>query len=86
MKIRTIGNKIRIDIEEPSVGGLDTSSMPTAVECGTVVDVGGGVEAGMFAPGNRVFYKSWGVDIVTYEGKKYYFIDLDTKALCAIVK
>lgn len=85
MKIKTIGNKIRIEVGEPSVGGLDTSSMPTAVECGEVLEVGPNVAIDL-KKGDKVLYKSWGVDIVNYEGKRYHFIDLDTKAVCALIK
>lgn len=85
MKIRPMGNKVQIEVEEPSVGALDTASMPTAIEYGEVLSIGPDVKVDV-KKGDHVFFKSWGCDIITYEGKRYYFVDMDTKSLCAVVK
>lgn len=84
MKIRTIGNKIQLKVDEPEIGGLVTESMPIAVECGEVVGIGEEVKLPI-KKGDKIFFKSWAVDIITHEGKKYYFIDSDTKGICAII-
>lgn len=94
MKIIPLGNRIQLDIKEPAAGELSLQSMPTAIEYGTVIGIGPDVSqfwAGKELPvhikvGDKVFFKSWAVDIITHEGKKYYFISEDTKGLCAIVK
>lgn len=84
MKIKTIGNRIQLKIEEPTVGGMNIASMPTAVECGEVIGIGEDVKLPV-KKGDKIFFKSWGVDIVTHEAIRYYFISEDTKAICAIV-
>lgn len=85
MKIKTLGNRIQLDIKEPSVGGLDTTSLPTAIEFGEVIGVGESIKSDLEV-GDKVFFKAWGVDIITHEGKRYYFISEDTNAICALVK
>ena len=35
--------------------------------------------------GDKVQYKSWAVDIVTVEGKRYYYLNQDTKGLCSVI-
>ncbi len=84
MKIKTLNNRIRVEIDENKAGNLDLSNYPTAVECGKVVDVGENVELPL-KKGDRIFFKSWAVDIVDYLGIKYYFIAEDTGGICAII-
>lgn len=84
MKIKTLGNRIQLKIDEVEAGGLDTSSMMTAVEFGTVLDIGEDVTL-KIKKGDKVFFKSWAVDIITHQSKRYFFISEDTKGLCAIV-
>jgi len=85
MKIIPVGNRIYLDIEEPTAGGLDLSSTPTAIEFGTVLALGPDVSQEIKV-GDKVFFKAWAIDIINYEGKKYYFISEDTKGICAIAK
>lgn len=75
---------IYLEFPEANAGVLDTSSRESAIEVATVVAVGQGVTS--VAPGDRVFVKSWAVDTITYEEKKYRFIHADTKGLLAIIK
>lgn len=84
MKIKPIGSRIYIKVDEPSIGALDTSSFPTAVECAEVIAVGDEVKLPV-KKGDKLFYKSWSVDIISFEGKRYHFIDEATKGICAII-
>lgn len=36
--------------------------------------------------GDHVFVKAWAIDIINYQDKKYYFCNLDTNGVLAIVK
>ncbi len=82
--MKTLGNKIRIKIKETSAGGLNLESMPTANEYGEVLDIGPGVTSPI-KKGDKVLFKAWAVDIINYGGEKYYYLDLDTRGLCAIL-
>lgn len=84
MDIHPLKDIIQLDIQEARAGVLDTSGRPSAVEYANVIAVGEGVT--QVKLGDSVFVKSWGIDIVTHEDKKYYFVSQDTKALMAIVK
>lgn len=84
MKIKPWENKVQVEIDEPKVGGMDLGSMTTAIECGKVVAVGEYVTS--LKVGDKIFFKSWAVDIIFHEGIRYYFIDIETKGICAIVK
>lgn len=84
MKIIPWAGKIQLKIDEPSVGILDTSNMPTAIECGEVIAIGEGINS--IKVGDKLFFKSWAVDIITYDQERYYFIDIDTNGICGIVK
>lgn len=89
MKIRPVGNRIQLEIEEPKAGELSLSSLPTAVEYGTVIAIGPMVATLIgqdpIKKGDKVFFKAWAVDIINYEGKKYHFIAQDTNGICAVV-
>ena len=84
MKIKAIGNKIHLNIEEPAAGALAIASMPTAIECGTVIGIGEQVKLPV-KKGDKLFFKSWAVDIITYNAKRHFFISEDTNGICAIV-
>lgn len=83
MKIKPFGAKIQIKIEEAKAGSLALTGMPTSVECGEVIAVGEWVTS--IKKGDKIFYKSWAVDIITHDGIRYFFIDLDTNGICAIL-
>lgn len=85
MKIETLGKRIQIEVDELKAGGLVIDSIPTAVEIGKVVGKGSEVTLPINI-GDKIMYKSWCVDICNIDGKRYFFIDEDTKGICAIVK
>lgn len=90
MNITPLTGKIYLSIEKPTAGGLDLSSKPTAVEYGEVIAVGGAGEGKMYATaplraGAKIFVKAWGLDLITYQGETYYFVDMDSKAICAVI-
>lgn len=82
--MQPIGNKIQIAIDKPTAGSLDLSSKATAVECGTVVALGKNV-SNELKVGDKIAFKAWAVDILTIDSETYYFIDSDSKGLCAII-
>lgn len=84
MKIFPLEGEIQLKVETQIVGGLDTSSRDSAIEYGEVIAVGIGVEG--IKKGDFIFFKSWAVDIINHDGKKYHFISLKTKGIKAIVK
>jgi co-chaperonin GroES (HSP10) len=85
MKIKTVGTRIKVDIEIPTAGALNTSSVKVAKEVGEITGVGEDVALPVKV-GDRIMFKSWGVDIINHEGKDHYFIDENTGAICAILK
>lgn len=85
MTIETLGKRIQIEVDELKAGGLVIDSIPTAVEIGKVVGKGSEVTLPINI-GDKVMYKSWCVDICNIDGKRYFFIDEETKGICAIVK
>lgn len=84
MTIKTIGKRIQIEVDELKAGGLVIDSIPTAVEIGKVVGKGSEVTLPINV-GDKIMYKSWCVDICNIDGKRYFFIDEDTKGICAII-
>lgn len=84
MTITPLRNTIYLKIDSPKVGDLDMASRDTAVEYAEVISVGDGVTS--LKKGDRVFVKAWAVDIVQHEDKKYYFCNLDTNGILAIIK
>ena len=83
MKITPQPNIVQLKIEEASAGALNTSSRDSAVELAEVVSAAEGTG---FVKGDKVFVKAWAIDIINHEGKKYYFCNLDTKGILAVVK
>jgi co-chaperonin GroES (HSP10) len=84
LKVKALGDRIRVKAQENKAGGLDISSYPTAVEFGEVVDIGPDVTIPIKL-GDKIFYKSWAVDIISHEGEMYTFISQSTGGICAIV-
>lgn len=87
MKIKPQPNIIQLKINEATAGDLNTTSKLTAVEFGEVIAIGADVKANSDLPnvGDKVFFKSWAVDIVTHNGITYYFIDVTNNGILAIV-
>lgn len=90
MKITPLGNIIQLEIEEAKAGMLDTSSRDSAVEYAKVIAIGDFVVSTKTVNyphvGDHVFVKAWAIDIIDHEGKKYYFVNLDTGGLLAVVR
>jgi len=84
MKIIPLANKIQLKIEKPTAGGLDLSSKATATEVAEVMAIGEDVVK--IKVGDVIMFKSWSTDIITYEGKIYYFITDNSDGICAVIK
>lgn len=84
MKIKPLSKIVYIKSEEAHAGILDTSSRDSAVEYAEVLDVG--KDCGDIKKGDFIFYKSWGVDSIHHNDKRYNFINVDTGAILAVVK
>lgn len=84
MLIQPLDNFIQIKMPEAKAGVLDTSSKVSAVEYAEVIAVGDGVKK--VKKGDKVFVKAWAVDIILYEDKRYYFVNMETNGILAIVK
>jgi co-chaperonin GroES (HSP10) len=85
MRIFPTSNNIQISIKEAKAGILDTSSRQSAVEYAEVVSVGEEVKM-KIAKGDKVFVKSWSIDIISHEDNKYYFVNETSNGILAIVK
>lgn len=83
-KLRPVGDRILLKVEQANLGSLDTSSMKSAVEWGTIVDMGPDV-VGPYRIGDKVFVKAWSIDSILYEGEDYYFTSESLKGICAVV-
>jgi len=81
MKIKPTKNHIQLEIDEAKAGALSMESMVTAVEIGKIIAIGD--EVSDLKVGQKVLFKAWAVDIVTVDGKRYYFLDLNTGGLKA---
>jgi len=86
MTIEPLQNIIQLDIQEATAGVLDLSGRPSSVEFATVLAAGPLIGSGVYVkPGDKVFVKSWAIDIINHEDKKYYFVNADTKGVLAVV-
>jgi len=83
IKIKPQPHIVYIKTEEAHAGILDTSSRESAVECAEVIGVG--EDCGTIKKGDTIFYKSWGVDSVFHQDKRYNFINVQTGAILAII-
>ena len=84
MKIKPLGNIIQLKIEDAHAGSLDMGTVSSAIEYGEVVAVGEDVTLKV-KKGDKLFFKSWAVDIITHEEKKYHFINPQTGGILAVV-
>lgn len=83
MNIKPAPGKVYLKVEKPTAGSLDLSSKPTVVEYGEVIAVG--ADVGSVNVGDKVFVKGWALDVVTYQKETYYFIDIASGGILAIV-
>lgn len=87
MKIQPLQNIVYIKIDEVHAGALVTSSKASAVEFAEVIALGKHADMEKtLKVGDKIFVKSWGVDIVQYGDQKYHFVSIETNAILAIVK
>ena len=83
MTIEPLPGIVQLKIDQAKIGVLDTSSRNTAVEFAEIAAKGDGVNMEI---GDKVFVKAWGVDIVEYNGEKYYFVNVENKSILAVVR
>lgn len=79
-----LDNKIQIEIDKPTAGGLDLSSKATGTEFGTILAIGENVTK--FKVGDKILFKAWQLDIINYEGEQYNFLDANGEGICALIK
>lgn len=82
--IKPLNNMVQLGIQEIQAGVLDTSSRDTAVEYAEVLSVGESVTN--LKVGDKVFVKAWAVDIINHEDNKYYFCDITSNGILAIIE
>ncbi len=82
MIIEPMPNHVQIERDAVVIGGLDTSSKDSAIELGTIKAKGSDVKLPV-SVGDKIFYKGWGVDIVTHGEDTYYFIDTTNNSILA---
>lgn len=83
MKIEPLESIVQLKIDEAKAGVLDTSTRNSAVEFAEVIAVGQ-LPMGLKV-GDKVFVKSWGIDIINHNGEKYYFVNTTNKSIVAKV-
>lgn len=83
MRIEPLQNVVYLKTEANKVGALDVSSTPSAVEYAEVIAVGKGVEN--INVGDKVFVKSWAIDLIFHEDEWYKFCNVETNGILAIV-
>lgn len=91
LKIKPRPGIVQLKIEEVTAGALNTSSRESAVEYAEVLAVGAeevnGTGGGStLSPGDHVFVKSWAIDIINHNDKKYYFCSMKSGGILAVVK
>jgi len=83
--MKPLYHKIQISISKPTAGSLDLSSKASAVECGEIIAVGTLVNFTDLEIGKKILFKAWACDVITNEGETYYFLDDDSRGICAIL-
>lgn len=83
MKLKPLSNEVQIKIDEAKAGVLNMESTQTAVEFGEIVALGENVKG--LKVGQKIAFKAWSVDIVSIDGKRYYFINMDTNGIKATI-
>lgn len=94
MKIEPLDGIVYLNIEEAKAGVLDTSSRQSAVEYAEVIavpehDCCDDVKKcshWKIHKGDHIFVKAWGIDIIQYQDKKYYFVNINNGSILAVVK
>jgi len=87
MIILPVNKKIQLKIEQPTAGGLDLSSKETAIEVAEIVAIPSDAKIiGGVCIGDKIMVKAWAIDIINYNGEKFYFVDSDSSGICAVIK
>ena len=87
MKIKPFVNQVYIKLNEPKVGALQTTK-DSAIECAEILAIGNlsdNRSPGEMKVGDKIFVKAWAIDIISYEDKKYHFINIDSGGILARV-
>ena len=80
--MKAINKKLKIDIKEEVIGMLQSDSIS---EKGIVVDVADDcTRYNKDIIGKTLYFKAWAVDVITINQQKYYFINEESDAICAI--
>jgi co-chaperonin GroES (HSP10) len=89
-KVTPLGRKILLSIPETKTGSLIVQQGAQIQEIGTVLDISKKVlddlEYYGIDIGDTIHFKAWGVDIICIDQDKYYYLDVDSDALCGVVK
>lgn len=93
MKITPLGENVQLELDEVTAGALNTSSRDSAQEYAKIIALSPNViENAKDYPkscpkvGDYVFVKAWAIDIINHEDKKYYFCNLNSNGVLAIVR
>ncbi len=84
MGIEPLPGIVYLKTESQKVGALDTSSKESAVEFAEVIALGEGINN--LRVGDKIFVKSWAVDLVYHEGQWHKFCNIKTDGILAIVR
>ena len=85
--IKPLGKKILLEVKEEKMGAIQSESIQ---EKGVIIAIGPdvlktmGIKDKLELLGETLYFKAWACDIITDDGKKYYFIAADSEALCGI--
>jgi co-chaperonin GroES (HSP10) len=83
-----VGKKLLLEIQESTAGAIGVHQGAQIQEIGTILKVGPKVNNinPDLKTGTVILFKAWQIDIITIDKEKYYFMDADGDALCAIMK
>lgn len=84
LKIIPLEDEVQIKTDAIIVGNLNSSSRSTAVENGEVIAVGSNIKN--LKKGDKIMFKSWALDDCTVNDIHYYFINVRTLGIKAIIK
>lgn len=85
LTISPLYDEIFLEITQAKLGGLNTSSLKTGVERGTIIALGPDVENKSLKVGTKVHVKAWGVDIIEDDGETYHYTSEARRAIKAII-
>lgn len=87
MTVQPLPGFVQIKTEIARAGVLDTSSRDSAVELAEVIAVGENIDAKpLLSIGDKIFVKSWAVDMINHNGEWFKFVHVDTKGILAVIR